>query len=299
MNAGRSPRILVAVSDEKQRRALGDALRAGGLQTTEMAADTPLPDVAEFDRFDVFVADPAWCRRMTEDQLQATRYDLEQFSGFVSHDMHTPLRAIASYCRTLRGELAPALNEEQRLMLNLVLENSRRLLALIDDLRLYTRIGSVPFERQLTDMNRLVADAWAAQLKQSAGGAIHFTAGDLPPAMADPGLIRPVWDQLLSNALKFSSKRAQPRIEVGSRVDGAEISYWVRDNGAGFDMKHAHKLFVAFERLHGLSEFPGTGVGLAIVRRAVSRHGGRVWVEAQKDCGATIHFSLPATPDGA
>lgn len=296
MKATRSPRILVAVSDKTHRQALVEALGASGCRTTDIAPDAPLPDAAELERFDLFLANQAWCQRVAEDQLQATRYDLEQFSGFVSHDMHSPLRAIASYCRTLQGELAPALNEEQRLMFNLVLENSRRLSALIDDLRLYTRVGSVPFQRQPTDMNRLVADAWAAQLKQSASGTCFLTQGELPSAMADPGLIRPVWDQLLSNAIKFSSNRAQPQVEVGGRIDSAEISYWVRDNGAGFDMKYAHKLFVAFERLHGMSKFPGTGVGLAIVRRAVTRHGGRVWVEAQKDIGATFYFALPVMP---
>ena len=117
--------------------------------------------------------------------------------------------------------------------------------------------------------------------------------GALPAAQADPGLIRQVWANLLGNAAKYSGKQPEPRIEVGGREEAGEAHYWVRDNGVGFDMRYADKLFGVFQRLHGMDEFPGTGVGLAIVKRVVGRHGGRAWAEGRPGEGATFHFCLP------
>jgi light-regulated signal transduction histidine kinase (bacteriophytochrome) len=168
---------------------------------------------------------------------------------------------------------------------------------LIDDLLEFSRLGRHEPHRSRVDMAALAHEV-AAELA-IAGPRAQISIGELPAALADRSLIKQVWRNLLGNALKFSAKRRDPQVEVGARREAAETVFWVRDNGAGFDMRYADRLFGVFQRLHRAEDFPGTGVGLAIVQRIVVRHGGRVWAEARPEVGATFHFSLPAEGDHA
>jgi light-regulated signal transduction histidine kinase (bacteriophytochrome) len=161
---------------------------------------------------------------------------------------------------------------------------------LIDDLLAFSRLGRQEPAKRPVDMTGLAREV-IDELPGSVAAVIELPA--LPPAHADRGLLKQVWANLVSNALKYSGKRPEPRIEIGGKENGVENVYWVRDNGVGFDMKYAGKLFGVFQRLHRQDEFDGTGVGLAIVQRVVARHGGRVWAEGKPGDGACFHFSLP------
>ena len=168
---------------------------------------------------------------------------------------------------------------------------------LIDDLLDFSRLGRTQMQAAAIDMERLAAAVFDELTAPEDMERLEFHMGSLPPALGDLTLIRQAWLNLLSNAVKFSSKRERAVVEVGGRQDGSENVYWVRDNGAGFDMQYADKLFGVFQRLHSEREFDGTGVGLAIVRRVIRRHGGRVWAESEVDQGATFYFTLPRKGD--
>ncbi|MGQ0546479.1 MAG: GAF domain-containing protein [Betaproteobacteria bacterium] len=219
-------------------------------------------------------------------QLEASNKELESFSYSVSHDLRAPLRAIDGFARMLEEDYGGRLDEEGRRLLGVVRSSSRHMGQLMDDLLDFSRLGRQELNKQDIDMPALAREA-AREL-----GA-EPEIGQLPAAHADRTLLRQVWLNLIGNAVKYSAKRAAPRIEVGGRDDAKESLYWVRDNGVGFDMRYARKLFGVFQRLHGADEFPGTGVGLAIVQRVVSRHGGRVWAEGRAGEGACFYFSLP------
>jgi light-regulated signal transduction histidine kinase (bacteriophytochrome) len=163
---------------------------------------------------------------------------------------------------------------------------------LIDELLEYSRLGRKALSTAAIDMKRLVEEV-LGELQVSGEKTSRLVVGALPPARGDAMLLKLVWTNLLGNAIKFSGKREQPVIEVSGQMDGAESVYCVKDNGAGFDMRYYDKLFGVFQRLHSAEEFAGTGVGLAIVQRVVSRHGGRVWAEGKVDDGAAFYFSLP------
>ena len=223
-------------------------------------------------------------------QLEASNKDLESFSYSVSHDLRAPLRAIDGFARMLVEDYGDRLDAEGRRLLEVVRSSSRHMGQLIDDLLDFSRLGRQELSKQSIDMSALARDA-ARELGPEA------QVGSLPAAHADRTLLRQVWLNLIGNAVKYTGKRADPRIEIGGREEAAENVYWVRDNGVGFDMRYAQKLFGVFQRLHGPDEFPGTGVGLAIVERAVTRHGGRVWAESRAGEGACFYFSLPRQAD--
>ncbi|HEX5476636.1 MAG TPA: ATP-binding protein [Burkholderiales bacterium] len=224
-------------------------------------------------------------------ELEAALKELEAFSYSVSHDLRAPLRAVDGFARLFEEKYGRCVDEEGRRLLGIIRDSSRRMGMLIDSLLSYSRLGRQALHPADIDMHALAAQAWA---ELGAADPVKCSMPALPAARGDPVLLRQVWINLLSNALKYSSKRAAPRIEVSGRREGAELVYSVRDNGAGFDMRHADRLFGVFQRLHPESEFPGTGAGLATVQRIVARHGGRVWAEAAPDAGATFSFSLPA-----
>jgi PAS domain S-box-containing protein len=228
------------------------------------------------------------------EQLKATNKELESFSYSVSHDLRAPLRAIDGFAMMIEEDCASRLDDEGRRYLSVIRENSKRMGALIDDLLAFSRLGRLPVTTREVDMDSLVREVVAEVLEPHGAIRPQIELGTLPPAHADPGLLRQVWANLLANAVKYSSKTAQPRIEVSGRRDGAESCYSVRDNGVGFNMAYADKLFGVFQRLHRADEFTGTGVGLAIVHRVITRHGGRVWAEAEVDRGALFSFALPA-----
>jgi PAS domain S-box-containing protein len=230
-------------------------------------------------------------------QLEAANKELESFSYSVSHDLRAPLRAIDGFTRIFEEDYGGQIDDEGRRLLKVVRDNSQRMGLLIDDLLAFSRLGRQPLFMEQTDMKSLAFEALdqvhAGGLGTNASTVIH----DLPAAHVDPSLLKQVWINLLSNALKYSSTRKSPQIEVGFlKAENAHdhLTFFVKDNGVGFDMRYYDKLFGVFQRLHRVDEFAGTGVGLAIVHRLITRHGGRVWAEAELDKGATFFFSVPA-----
>jgi signal transduction histidine kinase len=225
-------------------------------------------------------------------ELAAANRELEAFSYSVSHDLRSPLRAVDGYARMLEEDYAARLDEEGRRLLGVVRAEAARMGRLIDDLLAFSRVGRQPLRAAPVDMAALAREVVAELSPRYPAAAIEVAA--LPAAVGDRALLRQVWLNLLDNALKYSARRPDPRIEIGGRVAGEEIEYWVRDNGAGFDPRYAAKLFGVFQRLHSEEEFPGTGVGLAIVQRVVLRHGGRVRGEGTPGEGACFTFALAA-----
>jgi PAS domain S-box-containing protein len=227
-------------------------------------------------------------------QLDSTNKDLDSFSYTVSHDLRSPLRAINGYAQMLEEDYSGRLDDEGRRLLRVVRDSATRMGLLIDDLLAFSRLGRAPVARASVDMQALAKEV-AAQLQRDEGnGRAQMAIGVLPSVLGDHAMLRQVWVNLLGNALKYSSRREAPQIEVSGSIEGTDCVFRVADNGVGFDMRYYEKLFGVFQRLHGSGEFAGTGVGLAIVQRIVSRHGGRVWAKGQPDAGATFHFSLPA-----
>ena len=226
-------------------------------------------------------------------QIETSSKELEDFTYTVSHDLRTPLRAIDGFSRILEEDHGGKLDDEARRLIGVVRENARKMGQLIDDLLTFSRLGRNPIAAAGIDMEALARSALAEIGAPAAAGRARIEIHPLPEAWGDPAPLKQVWINLLSNAVKFSGKREQPLIEVSGDDGGADAVYCVKDNGVGFDMKYYDKLFGVFQRLHGAEEFAGTGVGLAIVRRIVSRHGGRVWAEGKAGEGAAFYFSLP------
>ncbi|MGE3956416.1 MAG: ATP-binding protein [Vicinamibacterales bacterium] len=231
-------------------------------------------------------------------QLEAANRELEAFSYSVSHDLRAPLRAIAGYARMLDEDHGAVLDEEGRRRLQVVQREAARMGTLIDDLLRFSRLGRQALAEEPIDMTglaRAVFDELLASYPPDR--AVAFRLHDLPGATGDARVIRQVWVNLLGNALKFTTRQPHTTIEVDGAVAGAESTYVVRDNGVGFEMQYADKLFGVFQRLHSTADFEGSGVGLALAQRIIGRHGGRIWAEGRPGEGATFHFTLPASPD--
>ncbi|KAA9004487.1 PAS domain-containing protein [Stenotrophomonas cyclobalanopsidis] len=239
-------------------------------------------------------------------QVSEVNRELEAFSYSVSHDLRAPLRHVAGFSDKLSRHLGENADEKSHHYLEVISGSARRMAALIDDLLVYSRLGRAAMRQQAVDMQTLVADTRAmldANLKtdaESSGVAHHveWNIAPLPIVVADENMMRQVWLNLLGNAVKYSGNRepAQIRVDYQQQADGGH-QFTVSDNGAGFDMAYAGKLFGVFQRLHKASDYPGTGIGLASVRRVLTRHGGRIWAEAAPDAGATFHFYLPPALD--
>jgi PAS domain S-box-containing protein len=229
-------------------------------------------------------------------RLQEANKELESFSYSVSHDLRAPLRAISGFCVLLTRDHQEQLDPEARRKLGVITSEAARMAALIDDLLAFSRLGRKALQTSELDMRELANNAYARLSREHADRKIEFRLGSLPHAIGDRSLFEQVWVNLLSNAVKFSSKKAEPIVEVGAISEEGEHIYFVRDNGAGFDPRHGENLFGVFQRLHRMDEFPGTGVGLALVHRIVTRHGGRVWANGKLGEGATFHFTLPKEP---
>jgi signal transduction histidine kinase len=226
-------------------------------------------------------------------QLEAANKELESFSYSVAHDLRSPLRAIDGYSQMLEEDYTGVLDDEGRRLLTVVRSSSRKMAALIDDLLAFSRLGRQPLTIAEFDMDAMVREVLKELPATPGARPPDWRIGKLPQARGDRTLVRQVWINLLSNAAKFSAGREQPTMEIGGYPDGDTNVYYVQDNGAGFDMQYYDKLFGVFQRLHSAEEFPGTGVGLAIVKRVVVRQGGRAWAEGELDKGATFYFSLP------
>jgi signal transduction histidine kinase len=225
-------------------------------------------------------------------QLEAANKELEAFSYSISHDLRAPLRAIHGFSRILLEEHAPHLAPEAQHYLRSVRDNAQHMGQLIDDLLTFARLSRQPLKRQRVECADLVRQVLEELGGEYAGRRVDIAIGDLPLCQADPALLKQVLVNLCTNALKFTRHREVAVIEIGCREAGGECVYFVKDNGVGFDMQYVGKLFGVFQRLHRANEFDGTGVGLAIVQRIISRHGGRVWAEAAVNQGATFYFTL-------
>jgi PAS domain S-box-containing protein len=230
-------------------------------------------------------------RALTE-RLQLANRELEAFSYSVSHDLRAPLRALAGFSEALLEDYADRLDDQARHYLDRIRAGAARMGRLIDDLLRLARLSRAAMSRERVDLGELARHALEQVRAAEPERRVELDApGDLLAA-GDPQLLGAMMENLLGNAFKFTRSRATAKIEVGAQRDGGEPIYYVRDNGVGFDMKYANKLFQPFQRLHSAAEFEGTGVGLALVQRVVERHGGRVWAESCVDEGATIFFTL-------
>jgi two-component system sensor histidine kinase/response regulator len=235
--------------------------------------------------------------------LEAANRDLESFAFSVSHDLKAPVRVIGGYAQILMEDLGGALPERERGYLQHIVKSTTHLGNLIDGLLNLSRLGRQLLRKDQLDPTVLVQEVLAElRLQQEGPGteaAVEVAVAALPGCIGDRALLKQVFTNLLSNAFKFTRGRAGPRIEVDAREENGETIYLVRDNGAGFDMRYADKLFGVFRRLHNHSEFEGTGIGLSIAHRIIQRHHGRIWAEGQVDQGATFYFTLGgAMPPG-
>jgi signal transduction histidine kinase len=232
-------------------------------------------------------------------ELQAAIRELEAFSYSVSHDLRAPLRSIAGFSRILLEDYQPQLPAEAQQYLQIVDTSAKQMGQLIDDLLTFSRLSRTELKRQRVDPTDLVRRGLEELYAERAGRQVEINIADLPLCWAEPTLLKQVFVNLLSNALKYSRQREVVHIEVGCWERNGEYGYFVQDNGVGFDMQYANKLFGVFQRLHRAEEYEGTGVGLAIVQRIVHRHGGRVWAEAAIGQGATFWFTLGGGPPHA
>jgi signal transduction histidine kinase len=247
-------------------------------------------------------------------QLEAANKELEAFSYSVSHDLRTPLRAINGFAQILMEEHKRELSAEAQRYLSQVSESGAHMGNLIDDLLAFSRLGRQDLNKKLVQLDEIVKTAIEDLRADREGRQVEFILGDLPACETDPALLRQVFVNLLSNSLKFTRTRDKARIEVGtltaeerkqvasrlpSSISGDTLNsdtpiFYVRDNGVGFDMRYADKLFGVFQRLHKKSDFEGTGVGLATIQRIIRRHGGQIWADAEVNRGASFYFTLEA-----
>jgi len=229
-------------------------------------------------------------------ELESALRQTESFAYSISHDLRAPLTGINGFVQILVEDYGPQFPPEVNHHLARISRNVKKMGALIDDILTFSRLSMQPLRLQLVEPAKLVREVMAELRNDEAGREIDLTIGALPPCQADLALLRQVLVNLLSNALKFTRKRTPACIEVGSRREEGNVVYYVKDNGAGFEMAYADKLFGVFQRFHYSEEFEGTGVGLAIVRNIVERHGGRVWAESKPASGTTLYFTLGSGP---
>jgi signal transduction histidine kinase len=233
-------------------------------------------------------------------QISESNRELEAFSYSVSHDLRAPLRHITGFAEKLQRHLAERADDETRHYSEVVVNSSRRMSSLIEDLLTYSRLGRHAMRLRGVDMQTVVEEVRIALISSVEDRNIVWRIAPLPVVVADENMIRLVWQNLLDNAMKYTASRQEAVIEIGMGAPTPlDWTFWVKDNGVGFDMTYADKLFGVFQRLHKASQFAGTGIGLASVRRIVARHGGRAWAESAPDQGATFFFSLPRTQNPA
>jgi signal transduction histidine kinase len=226
-------------------------------------------------------------------ELESVNKELEAFSYSVSHDLRAPLRHISGYVDLLSRRYSNILADKGKHYLDNIADSTHQMGVLIDDLLQFSRSGRQELKQSDVDMNLVLEEALKSVNLESKDRNIEWEITDLPKVNGDYNLLRLVWVNLLNNAIKFTRKKMKARIEIGFQEIKNEYEFFIRDNGAGFDMKYADKLFGVFQRLHSSNEFEGTGIGLANVRRIVTKHGGRTWAEAELDKGATFYFTLP------
>ena len=227
-------------------------------------------------------------------QLEDANKEMRSFSYSVAHDLRAPLRAINGFAQVLVEDCEEQLNDDGRRALSRITTNAQTMGVLIDDLLTLSKVSYQPLQSGRVEMTEIVRSAYQALTEGQEGRVVECEIGELPPAAGDPNLLRQVWMNLIANALKFTRRRDRAHIEIGGNVAGPEFAtYFIRDNGAGFDMQYVDKLFGAFQRLHPATEFEGTGIGLALVQRIIHRHGGTIWAEGRENDGAMFAFTLP------
>jgi light-regulated signal transduction histidine kinase (bacteriophytochrome) len=227
-------------------------------------------------------------------QLEAVNKELEGFSYSISHDLRAPLRAIIGFTTILEEDYSSKLDNEARRITSVIKSNANTMGQLIDDLLAFSRTGRHGIIKTNIDTREMVKEVIGNLATQYDQSKISWVIGFLPSVKADMHTIRQVWINLISNAVKYSAKKETPRIEIGSFMKEGQTVFFIKDNGVGFDEQYSNKLFKVFQRLHSADEFEGTGVGLALVEKIISKHMGKVWAEAAVNTGATFYFSLPA-----
>lgn len=228
------------------------------------------------------------------EELQTVNNELEAFSFSVSHDLRAPLRHINGYSEILLRKYAEELPDEAASYLHTIVDAAKQMGVLIDDLLALSRTGRTELRKTIVSMESVVNEAMSTYAQQLEGREIEWHTDTLPACFCDARLMRQVWINLIDNAIKYTRRRTKAVIKIGNKTEKGESVYFISDNGIGFDMKYAQKLFGVFQRMHSSNDFEGTGVGLAIVQRIIARHGGRIWAEAEPDHGATFLFSLPS-----
>ncbi len=226
-------------------------------------------------------------------ELEAANRELEAFSYSVSHDLRAPLRHIDGYTGILVENHATAMSPEARRLLGVVIDEARHMDRLIEDLLRFSRLGQQALTKALIHMEELFREVLDELQTERTGRKVEIRLGPLPDCQGDRSLLRQVVVNLLSNAFKFTRHREDAVVEIGATMQDQARTYFVRDNGAGFDMQYARRLFGVFQRMHRAEEYEGTGIGLSIVQRIIVRHGGRIWAEAALNQGATFFFTLP------
>jgi PAS domain S-box-containing protein len=232
------------------------------------------------------------------EQLEAANKELEAFSYSVSHDLRAPLRSVHGFTKILVEDYTQALDDEGKRICGVISSSAAQMGELIDDLLNFSRIGRSSMNPSLVEMKKMTSSIFEGISSPSEKERINLKIGKLPKVPGDLALLSQVWTNLISNAIKYSSKNLNPEIKIGSSISEKMVTYYIQDNGVGFDMQYSHKLFGVFQRLHTDAEFEGNGVGLAIVKRIVLRHGGKVWAEGTIGKGATFYFSLPREGNG-
>ena len=226
-------------------------------------------------------------------QLEAANKELDAFAYSVSHDLRAPLRAVDGFSKFILEDYGNKLDSEGKRLLNLIRTNTQKMDQLITDLLSLSRVNRNELNFSVIDMTQMAISVFNETIQDDIKNNIRFTVDPLPEAYADPAFLKQVWINLISNAIKFTSKKKNPEIKIGGKIENNTNTYFIKDNGAGFNQEYVHKLFGVFQRLHTSDDFEGTGIGLAIVKRIISRHGGKVWAEGKEGKGATFWFSLP------
>jgi two-component system, sensor histidine kinase and response regulator len=290
--------VVIFLTDHATSEASIDALKSGALDfiIKPFKPNDVLPIITRalfFRRLRLENIELKQCLQQRSDELQKTNQEFESFAHSVSHDLRAPLRAIGGFSNILLKDFTPQIPDDARRLLNIVTSSAAQLSQMIDGLLNFSRLGRQPLSMQPVDLATL-AKQTVDELRRDLKRQLEVKIGDLSQCLGDPDLLKRVFANLLSNAFKFSSHTKDPSVEIGCHPGNREHTYFVRDNGIGFDLQYAERLFGVFVRLHSEQEFEGQGLGLATAQRIIQRHGGRIWAEAEVDKGATFFFTLPA-----